>query len=63
MKKLLDANDPFFVAVWRRWVVTVLPLVWAVVEAWNGSPVWAILFGAAGGYAGFELLIRHRLGK
>ena len=63
MKKILDADDPFFVAVWRRWVVTVLPLVWALVEAWNGSPVWAILFGVAGGYAGFELLIKPRLGK
>lgn len=63
MKKLIDADDPFFVPVWRRWVVSVGPIVWAGFELWNGSPMWALLFAAAGGYAGYELLVKPRLGK
>ena len=63
MKKLLDANDRFFAPVWRRWAVTILPLIWAAVEAWFADPLWAFLFAAAGLYAGVELLIRPRLGK
>ena len=63
MKKLLDANDPFFAPVWRRWAVTILPLIWAAVEAWFAEPLWAFLFAAAGIYAGIELLIKPRLGK
>lgn len=63
MKKLIDANDPFFAPVWRRWLVTVGPILWAGVELWNGSPMWAILFGAAGSYAGYELLFKPRADK
>jgi hypothetical protein len=58
MKKLLDANDPFFAAHWRRWVVTLLPLVWGGVELWLGSPGWAFLFAAVGAYAGYILLFK-----
>ena len=63
MKKLLDANDPFFAQIWRRWAITVLPLLWACVELWNGAPMWALMFGAAGAYAGYELLLKPRLDK
>lgn len=63
MKKLIDADDPFFAPVWRRWLVSVGPLLWSGVELWNGSPMWALLFAMAGGYAGFILLIKPRLDK
>ena len=63
MKKLLDANDPFFAPVWRRWLVSVGPVLWAGVELWSGSPMWAFLFAAAGVYAGYILLIAPRAGK
>ncbi|MEO8243798.1 MAG: hypothetical protein ABI832_15965 [bacterium] len=58
MKKLLDADDPFFAQVWRRWVVTLIPLVWGCVELYTGAPMWALLFGLAGGYAGYVLLVK-----
>ncbi len=58
MKKMLDANDPFFAPVWRRWVVTILPLAWACVELYTGEHIWALLFGGAGAYAGYHLLIK-----
>jgi hypothetical protein len=60
MRKFLDANDPFFVQVWRRWAVTVLPILWAGVELWHNEPFWAVLFAAAGAYAGYELLFKPR---
>ena len=63
MKKLIDADDPFFAKPWRRWAVTGLPMVWACFELWNDQPMWAFLFGAAGAYAGYELLVKPRLGK
>ncbi len=63
MKKLLDADDPFFAKPWRRWAVAVLPLAWAGVEFWNGAAMWGVLFGAAGAYAGYELLVRPRRDK
>jgi hypothetical protein len=60
MRKLIDPNDPFFAPTWRRWLVTVGPLAWAGVELWNDQPMWALLFGMAGGYV---LLIKPRLDK
>jgi len=38
----------------------VLPLAWAGVELMNGSPVWAMLFGAAGVYLGIALFVWRR---
>ena len=54
--KLLDPKHPFFAPVWRRWLTCVIPLAWAGVELWSGSPGWAMVFGFAGGYAGYILL-------
>lgn len=56
--KILDANDPFFKPVWRRWVTAVLPLVWGGVEIVLGNPGWGILFVAAGGYALWALILK-----
>lgn len=63
MKKLIDVNDPFFAQIWRRWAITVLPLLWAGVELWNKAPMWAFIFAAAGLYAGCELLLKPWLNK
>jgi hypothetical protein len=54
--KFLDPNDPFFAPKWRRWAVSVLPMIWGAVELYNGNPGWAVVFGGAGVYA-FVLLI------
>ena len=63
MRKLLDADDPFFAATWRRWAVAVVPLVWSAVEFWSGSPFWGVLFGASGVYAAYILLIKGPSGS
>ncbi|MFN0116101.1 MAG: hypothetical protein ACKVPY_15640 [Paracoccaceae bacterium] len=55
--RLIDPDHPFFRPVWARWVTTILPLLWAGFEFWNGSPGWAAIFGAAGIYVGYALLI------
>lgn len=56
--KLLDPAHPFFRPLWRRIAIVALCLGWALVETLGGSPFWAVLFGAAGVYAAWELLIR-----
>ena len=56
--KLLDPDHPFFIPVWRRWASMLFPLAWAGVELYNGSPGWAVVFAAAGLYAGYRLLWR-----
>jgi hypothetical protein len=63
MKKLLDANHPFFAPAWRRWVTALFPLCWGGVELYNGSPGWAILFAAAGVWAFWELVWKGPTGS
>jgi len=58
MQRLLDPRHPFFAKPWRRWVTALLPLAWGIAEAMMGSPGWAVLFGGAGAYA-FYVLILH----
>ncbi len=63
-RKFLDRDDPFFAAPWRRWATTILPLAWGLVELlWLEQPFWAILFLAAGAYAGWELILRPEKDK
>jgi hypothetical protein len=56
--KFLDPNHPFFQPVWRRWASALVPALWAAVELYNGSPGWAVVFGAAGAYAFWVLIIK-----
>lgn len=58
--KFLDPNDPFFAKPWVRWVTVLLPLGWAAVELWQGSPFWGMLFLAAGLYAGWQLFFNRK---
>ncbi|RYI29076.1 MAG: hypothetical protein EON48_05695 [Acetobacteraceae bacterium] len=57
--KFLDPNDPFFAKPWVRWVTVLLPLGWAGFELWQGSPLWGVLFLAAGLYAGWQLFFNR----
>lgn len=61
MKKLLDANDPFFAPMWRRWATVLFPLFWGAVELYNDSPGWAVLFLALAAYAFWELILKARV--
>lgn len=63
MRKLLDADDPFFKPVWRRWATAVLPMLWGCYELWTGNPMWGVLFLGAGGWAGWVLIVRGPQGK
>lgn len=56
--KFLDPNHPFFQPVWRRWATAFFPLAWGAFELYNGSPGWAVVFGAAGAYAFWVLIIK-----
>ncbi|MDB6182710.1 hypothetical protein [Paracoccus fistulariae] len=56
---LVDPNSPFFRPLWVRVLCVTLPLVWAGVELYNGSPFWAILFGAAGLYLAYQLFVQR----
>lgn len=55
--RFLDPNHPFFRPVWVRWLTALLPMGWATFEMATGNVGWAILFGAAGAYAFYELVI------
>ena len=63
MRKLLDADDPFFAQPWRRWATFLAPTAWGLFEMWMRDPFWGILFIAAGGYAGYVLIVKGPTGK
>lgn len=60
--KLIDPDHPFFRPAWRRWATALLPLLWAGWEFANGYPGWGLLFGAAGAYAFWMLILRYPRG-
>lgn len=57
-KSFLDPDHPMFRRVWVRWVTTLAPLAWGAFELYLGNPFWAILFAAAGAYAGWVLIVK-----
>jgi hypothetical protein len=58
MKRLLDADDPFFAPVWRRWATFLLPTAWGLAEFWFQEPFWGVLFVGSGLYAGYVLIVK-----
>jgi hypothetical protein len=52
-----DVRSPFFVPVWRRVAVVALTLGWALFELANGAPAWAMIFGAAGLWCGYQFFV------
>lgn len=61
--RLLDADDPFFKPVWRRWVTVLLPLLWGAFELGMGGSGWGVLFVAAGVYAFWVLIVKGPKGS
>ena len=56
---MFNFDHPWFEPYWRRILVVAVCLGWAVVEGLTGAPMWAALFGAAGGYAAWRLLFAY----
>lgn len=56
-RRFLDIRHPFFRPVARRAVVVAVSGGWAVVELMSGSPGWALLFGAAAAWCGYEFFV------
>ncbi|WP_323717799.1 hypothetical protein [Paracoccus aminovorans] len=57
---LVDPRHPFFRRLWVLVLCVLLPLAWAGVELAAGSPLWALLFAAAGLYLAVTLLVPRR---
>jgi hypothetical protein len=58
-RPFLDPNHPMFTKAWVRWACTLAPIAWGGFELWAGDPMWAVLFGAAGVYAGYTLIYKR----
>lgn len=56
---MLDASHPFFRPLWIRLLVTAICCGWALFEGVTGYFVWALLFGAAGAWCIYALLIAY----
>lgn len=56
-KHFFDLQVPFFIPLWRRIAVVVFSLGWALFELIAGAPLWALVFGAMGAFAAWELLL------
>jgi hypothetical protein len=57
-KPFLDPDHPMFRRAWVRWATTLVPLAWAAFELSMGNTLWALMFGAAGAYAGWKLILQ-----
>jgi len=57
MKSAFDVQSPIFRPLWLRAVIVVVLIGWALVELSGGAVFWAILFGAAGIYLGYQFFV------
>jgi hypothetical protein len=59
--KFLDPDDPFFRKPWVRWATVLVPVLWGILElAVFGSPMFGVIFLAAGAYAGYMLFLKRK---
>lgn len=59
-RPFLDPDHPMFARAWVRWLVSIGPIAWAVFEFVTGSPMWGVIFLAAGGYALKTLILDRK---
>jgi hypothetical protein len=57
--QLIDPNHPFYRPLWRRVVIVGICLGWAAIEGLTSEPVWALMVGGLGIYAGWMLLLNY----
>lgn len=55
--RFFDVQTPMFKPLWLRLLIVVLACGWAVFELLGGNVLWAILFGAAGAYLGYQFFV------
>ena len=55
--KFFNLRDPFFNPLWRRVVVFVICIGWAIFEFLGGTPFWGVLFASLGLYCGWVFFI------
>lgn len=53
----LDVQSPVLRPLWLRIVIVGVCALWAIFEIAGGNWFWAILFGAAAVYLGYQLLV------
>jgi hypothetical protein len=57
-KPLFDLQDPWFIPLWRRLVVTAVCLFGVATEVWfAGDSFWLILWGALSAYCIYSFFI------
>ncbi|WP_434291081.1 DUF3329 domain-containing protein [Celeribacter sp. SCSIO 80788] len=54
---MFNLDDPFYRPLWLRLVICAVCLGWGIVEAMTGSPGFALIFLAVGGYATYRFFI------
>ncbi len=52
-----DVRAPIFRPLWRRILVVVAVLGWALVEVLHGAPEWGAIFGAAGLWCAWQFFV------
>ncbi|RGP35116.1 hypothetical protein [Pseudotabrizicola alkalilacus] len=58
MKKFIDPNHPFFASALVRWVTSLVPVIWALVEFVHGNTGWGMISAALGALAFWALIVR-----
>lgn len=56
--RAIDPKHPFYAAAWRRYFIVLTCFIFAGLELYLGSPLWALLFGATGIYSFRVLIVR-----
>lgn len=55
--RAIDPEHPFYAAAWRRYAIVSTCFIFAGLELYLGSPLWALLFGATGIYSFWVLIV------
>ncbi|MBM1219060.1 hypothetical protein JQU17_02535 [Ponticoccus sp. SC2-23] len=56
-RDFFNVRHPFFLPVGRRLAVVVVTGGWAMLELASGNAGWAMIFGAAAAWCGYEFFV------